>query len=154
MKLGAVLRAFGAVTALAFLPACKLIDQTTFDPDAGKPPLAAAATSAAPAASEPPSGTPAFLRVPLNPEPDWRGAVRDGVAAARRRKPDVQFDVVAVVPAAGTAEQQATAADTVVEPASRIAAAIRSAGVPAGRVRLLARLEEGVAAPEVRVFVR
>lgn len=153
-----------AALLLCALAGCKLIDQTTFDPLAGLPP-AIAALPAEPAAAAP-EGPPALLRVPLDPEPDWRAALREAVAAARRIKTDVQFDVVAAVPApegggAGGAAGQGgspggldAAVQMAGDPAGRIASAIRAQGVPAGRVRLLARPEAGLAAPEVRVFVR
>lgn len=83
-------------------------------------------------------------------------AVRQAVAAARRRKSDVLFDVVAIVPAGTVADGVAAenqAASSSAE-AGTVARAITAQGVPPGRVRLFARPEAGLIGREVRVYVR
>jgi hypothetical protein len=81
-------------------------------------------------------------------------AVRQAVLAARRRKPDVVFDVVAMLPGgtgtnAGADDSASSSAE-----AGTVARASTAQGVPPGRVRLFARPEAGLAGREVRVYVR
>ena len=71
--------------------------------------------------------------------------LRQAVAAARARKPDVVFEVAAIV---------APEADLVANPAANVARAIAAQGVPATRIRLSARPEPGADGSEVRVYVR
>lgn len=123
---------------------CALVDQRTFNPEAGKPPAVAAAPPA-PAAA--PAGPAALLTVRFDRPAAIEGPVRQAVALARARKPDVAFDVVSVVPdadavGAGGAE------------AARVARLITAQGVPATRVNLQVRLDPAVGARDVRVFVR
>ena len=76
--------------------------------------------------------------------------MRQAVAAARSRKADVVFDVVAMVPAPGDNDQVTRSSAE----AGAIARLVTAQGVPAGRVRLLARPETGLAGREVRIYVR
>lgn len=135
---------------LALLPGCALtgctlVDQRTFNPDAGAPPVIPPA-AAAPVAAAPP-GPPPLLT--LRPGQMADDAVQQAVAAARRRKPDVLFDVVAMVPAAMEDEVRPATTE-----AGAVARAITAQGVPASRVRLLARPAAGLEGREVRVYVR
>lgn len=143
---------FAARTAavLFVLSGCKLIDQTTFNPDAGRPP-AIAARPAPPA--PPPSGPPPLLTVRGESEP-LHDIVREAVAAARGVRSDVTFDVITVVAAEGTPGEQATRAKDGAEDAVQVAALIVAQGVPSDRVRLGARTERGITEREVRVYVR
>jgi len=128
--------------ALALLPGCRLIDQTTFNPNAGKRPPLATAPALPPA---PPAPDPAALitaRFP--PTGDLRADVAEAVAAARARKPDVSFEVVEVTGAAPNPEIGRDAAE--------VARLITAQGVPASRVRLAVRPLPG-AGREVRVYV-
>ena len=126
------------------LPGCTLVDQRTFNPAAGVAPVVASAAAAPPAAS----GPPALLTLRMPGDHD--AAIRQAVAAARARKPDVTFDVVASVPLEPVPTiEEAAAAD-----AARIARAIVAAGVPQSRVRLTARPEAGAEPRDIRVFVR
>lgn len=133
-----------ALTAL-LLGGCTLIDQRTFNPEAGQPPVIAAAPAAAPA----PAGPPALLTVRFDQPAPIEDSVRQAVALARARKPDVAFDVVSVVSAADDAAVRAGSAE-----AARVARLIIAQGVPAARVSLQARLDPAAAAREVRVFIR
>lgn len=123
---------------------CALVDQRTFNPDAGKPPAVAAAPSA-PAAA--PAGPAALLTVRFDRPAAIEGPVRQAVALARARKPDVAFDVVSVVP-------DADAAGAGGAEAARVARVITAQGVPTARVNLQVRLDPAVGARDVRVFVR
>lgn len=133
------------------MPGCTLIDQNTFNPAASarpivpRPPIAAAVAA--------PPGPPPLLT--LRPGQPLQDAVRQAVAAARRRKPDVVFDVVAMLPddagmEAGPGNQTASSSAE----AGTVARAITAQGVPPGRVRLFARPAAGLSGREVRVYVR
>ena len=127
---------------LAALPGCTLVDQNTFNPSAGAVPV----IPLAPVVAAPlPSGPPSLLTV--QPGQPIQDAVRRAVAAARSRKGDVMFDVVAMVPA----DDQAAVSSA---EAGAVARAITAQGVPSSRVRLFARPEAGLAGREVRVYVR
>ncbi len=133
------------------LPACTLIDQNTLNPNARAVPVIPAAPAAAAVAAPP--GPPPLLT--LRPDQPIQDAVRQAVLAARRRKPDVVFDVVAMLPdgtdpGAAVDDQAATSSAE----AGTVARAITAQGVPPGRVRLFARPETGLAGREVRVYVR
>jgi len=139
-----------AVLAGGALPGCTLIDQNTFNPNARAVPVIPAAPVAAAVAV--PSGPQPLLT--LRPGQPVQDAVRQAVVAARRRKPDVVFDVVAMLPGgagtdAGLEDPTSSSAE-----AGTVARAIAAQGVPPGRVRLFARPEAGLAGQEVRVYVR
>jgi len=133
------------------LPGCTLIDQNTFNPAASTAPVIPRAP-APPVAAGPP-GPPALLTLRLG-QP-YQDAVRQAVAAARRLKQGVVFDVVAVVPAEAAADTGpgSQAASSSAE-AGAVARAITAQGVPPRQVRLLARPDAGVSARETRVYVR
>ncbi len=139
-------RAVALLAALAgcALPGCTLIDQNTFNPTAGAVPVVPAAPVAASVPAAPPGPPPLFT---VRPGQAAQEPVRRGVAAARSRKADVNFDVVAMVPA----DDQVAASSA---EAGAVARAITAQGVPAGNVHLLARPEPGLALREVRVYVR
>lgn len=139
----ALLPPLSAALLLVLSGGCTLIDQRTFNPDAGKPPPVAAAppTPAAPAAP------PALLTVRFDRPAALEAPVRQAVALARARKPDAAFDVVSVVPDAG-------AVGVGGDEAARVARLITAQGVPAARVNLQVRLDPAAGARDVRVFVR
>ena len=136
----AVMLALAGLSA-AQLSGCALVDQRTFNPQAGMPPVRPTppAPPLALAPAEP--GSPPLLSVRLPAPVDLRASVDKAVAAARARKRDVVFDVVEITP--GTIAGA--------EPAE-IAQMIVAQGVPAARVNVSARPIPNVAR-EVRVFV-
>jgi len=129
---------------LSALPGCTLVDQNTVNPAAGAVPVIPPAPIAAAAPAVQPGPPPLLTLQPGQPAQD---AVRRAVAAARSRKPDVIFDVVAIVP---NDDQTAVSSAE----AGSVARAITAQGVPPGRVHLFARPEAGLAGREVRVYVR
>jgi len=137
----------GVALLLALLPGCTLIDQNTFRPGAGAPPVIPAAPPApVPAAAFP--GPPPLLILPAGqPGTD---AVRAAVAAARARKPGVEFDVVAILPGTPTD----AAARTATLGAAEVARQIVAQGVPQSRVRVLARPEPAATVGDIRIYVR
>ena len=141
-----MLRPF-ACLLLAALCGCTLIDQRTFNPKAGLPPVIQA-----------PPGPPAQL--PLltidfsKPNPDYAEALRQAVDAAVARKPDVAFEVATVVPNTGTPADQVSAAETLTPDAREIARAVAEDGVAEDRIQLTARSVPGVTTRQIQVFVR
>ncbi|GAC1347553.1 MAG: hypothetical protein NVSMB18_32830 [Acetobacteraceae bacterium] len=127
---------------LATLPGCSLVDQTTFNPEAGKRPAAAVA-AAAPAAAPAPDPR-ALLTIGLPITADIRPDLAKAVAAARARKPDVAFDVVEIV---GLPDA------TLGADAATVARMIEAQGIPAARVQLAAR-PDPAATHQIRVYVR
>ena len=129
------------------LAGCTLIDQRTFNPQAGVP-------AKPPAAPGPPAIVPLVTINLAKAIPDYAASLHQSVANALARKPDVQFDVVSVVPAAGTPAEQVAAATGITADARAIARAINADGVDDGNIHLSARSDAGVTAREVQVFVR
>ena len=145
-------RAAWVLAALAgsALPGCTLIDQNTFNPNARAVPVIPTAPAAAAVAA--PRGPQPLLT--LRPGQPVQDAVRQAVAAARRRKPDVVFDVVAMLPGGVSTAADLDDPGPSSAEAGTVARAIAAQGVPPGRVRLFARPEAGLAGQEVRVYVR
>ncbi len=131
---------------LLLLTGCSLIDQQTFNPRAGEPPVVPAppATVVAPVVP----GPAPLLVVAAGAVPSsYAGPLGMAVQAARARKAEVIFDVV---------EMQApdVASETVGGQAAAVARAIVAQGVVPGRVRLAVRPDASATPREVRVYVR
>jgi len=124
---------------------CKLVDQTTFNPNAGKLP--------APAVVVGPSAPPLLTIRVDDPTLSYEPVLRQQVAAALARKADVVFEVVTVVPGTGSLDSQADAATGVIADARQVARTINGEGVDDPRIHLAARSEPGLDAREIRVFV-
>ena len=106
------------------------------------------AASPAPVAAGAFPGPPPLLILPAGqPGTD---AIRSAVAAARARKPGVEFDVVAILP--GTLTDDATRSATL--GAAEVARSIVAQGVPQSRVRVLARPEPTATVGDTRIYVR
>lgn len=130
--------------ALALLQGCTLIDQTTFDPDAGKRPVIPPVVVPAPPAPLDPA---ALLTIRFPPTATLQADLAKAVDAARARKPDVVFDVVELT--AGVGGEGTLGAN-----ADRVARLITAQHVPANRVHLILRAQPGATGNEVRVYVR
>ncbi len=126
------------------LPGCTLIDQTTFNPEAGKPPV----IPPAPAPAVAPPGPPPLLVIGTAGSPADNAALRRAVIAARARKPGVVFNVVEVQPPGARPDASFGQA------AARVAAAIVAQGIAAERVRLVLRPEADAPPGQVRVYVQ
>lgn len=131
-----------AVVLLVALGGCTLIDQTTFDSHAADAPVI---PKAPPAPAPPPPGPPPLVVIAPGAT-DYRASLDQAVRAARARKADVVFNVVEV--------QAADVAVPVSTEAAAVARAIVADGVPAQRVRLVARPEAAARAGEVRIYVQ
>ena len=129
------------VVALSLtLGGCKLIDQTTFAPS----PEAKQATAPIPQAD---TRRPLLTIRDGTPATSYQDPLRFAVRAAEARDPTVEYDVIAVLPAANeTTQAQRNATD--------VMRAILANGVPARRVHLGLRIEQAIAVPQIRVYVR
>jgi len=139
--------ACGGAAALVLLDGCALVDQRTF---AGTPePPAPAQVAATPDAARTPLISIGFDR----PDPHYQELLRYAVAQAMLRRPDVAFDVVAVLPKSDTqtqADDRLTQGQT---DALAVASALRGQGIPADRVILGVRIDPAAKGREVRVYV-
>lgn len=129
------------VVVLSFaLGGCKLIDQTTFAPS----PEAKQATAPAPQAD---TRTPLLVIRDGTPATNYGDPLRFAVRAAEARDPTVEYDVIAMLPSATDATQEQRHATDVMR-------AILATGVPARRIHLGLRIQQALAVPQVRVYVR
>ncbi len=131
---------------LTLAAGCTLVDQRTFNPQAGAKPRPPAPTGPGLA---PPLVTVDYAR----PDPDYAAALHQAVALAVARKPNVEFDVVTVVPNTGTPTQQVAAATGLTANAREIARAINGDGVDDDRIHLQARAQAGITSRQVQVFI-
>jgi hypothetical protein len=132
----------------ALLPGCKLLDQTTFEPS----PEAAALPAPAPARAE---TRPALVTVRYDvPNPAWRDLLRYAITEAERRRPGLDYEVVAVAPASGAIADQVVALQVARRDGTEIMRAITALGVAPSRLRLSARTDPAATAREVRVYPR
>jgi len=144
-----IVRLARLVLPLAALAGCHLVDQRSFDRTAGRRPV----PPAAPVVPGPLPVPPLLVVRFDTPDPQYRAALATAVDAARRRKPDVLFSVVVLVPPSGTPAQQVAAAEAARGSGRDVAAAIVADGADIGQVELSARAEPGRAVREVRVYV-
>ncbi len=126
---------------------CTLVDQRTFNPDAGKPPVI-------PLPPGPPAPKPVVTIDFATPNPDYTQSVREAVEAALSRKPDAAFEVATVVPATGTPADQVSAAQTLTPDARQVAREVAAEGVPDERIALTARAVPGLGSRQVQVFAK
>ncbi len=134
--------------ALLALPGCRLIDQTTFAPSPSKNP---ALLPVAP----PIDKRAALLTIDEgSPVLAYRDLLRFAVQQASRRDPNVQFDVLAVVPGTGDAAAQAAAVGTTQKEAVVVMQEIGRDGVSPERIHLRAGVAASITRPQIRVYVR
>ena len=131
------------------LAGCKLVDQRTFDHDAGRTPVPPAPASVA---SGPPLVPPLFV---VRSASDWRGPLREAVREALARKPNVLFTVDSVVPSDASSTHQAAAMqNTVMQLGRPVADAIAADGARPEQIELAASSDPKVHQPQVRIDVR
>ena len=144
--LGGALPALLSGVLLALLGGCALIDQRTFNPRAGLGPE--------PPPMPGPGAAPPLVSIDFaKPDAVFEEALRRAVDDAVARKPTVAFDVVTVVPATGTVEQQANAAGSIRGDAREVARIIADEGADPDGIHLLARGEPGAVGLLVQVYV-
>ncbi len=143
-----------SLPAIGLLGGCKLVDQRTFDRNAGRKPVAHAPVVAK--AGPPP--VPPLLVVPTREPPeDWQPRLNAAVHEALARKPNVLFTVQSVARAepGSDAQAQATALRAVIDSEGRaVAQAITADGASAVQVEMSALVDPAAKDAEVRVFVR
>ena len=137
------MRIASALLALLSFTGCTLIDQRTFAPA----PEAKAQT--APAAQAVPIDTrTALVTIDYTvPSPDYAELLHYAVHAAEARDSAVQYDVIAVM------KDTANVA-TGISRATGVMNVIIRERVPTDRVHLALRTDPGIAADQVRVYVR
>jgi hypothetical protein len=131
---------------LATLGGCTLLDQRSFERTPQAPAADAATRAALP--------EHALLTIRFANDEDWRPALREAVAAAQGRKPDVAFEVAAPVPLGATPARQDQAVRQGAADATEIADGLLALGVDPGRVHLALRGDAGTPPREVRLYVR
>jgi hypothetical protein len=136
------MRLVPVLLALLSFCGCTLIDQRTFAPS---PEAKAQPTSQPPVVLD--TRTPLVTIDYTIPSPDYGELLHDAVRAAEARDADVQYDVVSVMK--DTSEVAAGQ-----ERATGVMRAIMRDRVPATRIHLALRTDPGLAASQVRVYVR
>jgi hypothetical protein len=139
-----------ALLLALLLAGCKLVDQRTFDSHAGTPPVVAKPPVAAAQPDRALDGLALLLTIRLGQDTGYDQIIQQATAAVLARKRDAQFTVLTAVPP-GTAEPQAVAGAA--PEAGRVAGVIEQRGVAPSRVRLEARAEPNLTAPELRIYV-
>lgn len=159
---GRALRVALAVGLLGGMAGCKLVDQKTFNPQAGLEPK----PYIPPPPPGPPPVPPLIELVAGTPQAEWQAPVEQIAHRALARKQEVLFVVSCLVPpqagqapvaqddpAAQEAEQSALLA-LVQHDGHAVMQALIDAGVPQTQVEMSAMPDSAVTKPTVRVYVR
>ena len=130
------------------LAACHLIDQRSFNADAGKPPkLPEAHGQAAP-------GPGALLTISYGAgEPAYAQALAAAVQHALAVKPNVLFTVQTLVPLAGNADAQAAAMQEATASGREVAESIVADGADPGQIELAVRADPAQKVKVVKLWV-
>ncbi|GBR68565.1 hypothetical protein [Gluconobacter kanchanaburiensis] len=141
----------GLLLVMPLLSGCKLLDQRTFNPNAGKPPH----PYIPPAPPGPPPHAP-FLSVSEGtPESEYGPVVERAAKTALSRKENVLFIVQAFAPPQATPDAQAQALTEVTDHlAAPVAAHLTKAGAQPIQIEMHAITDGSTAKPFVRVDVR
>jgi hypothetical protein len=129
--------------AMLSFSGCTLIDQRTFAPS---PEAKAQPAPAVPAVAIDPRAPLLTIDYTVS-SPDYAELLHYAVRAAENRDPNVQYDVIAVM------KDMSEAAEGQ-ERAAGVMRAIMRDRVPASRIHLGLRSDPGLAASQVRVYVR
>lgn len=141
-----------SLLALALVSGCALVDQRTFDAQAGTPPVVPRPPVAAVQPNRALDGMAPFVTIRPGRDTGYDQAVAQAARAALARKPDARFTVLSAVPP-GTTDAQAAAVAELAPAAAHVATVIERRGVAPTRVQLQARAEPDLAARELRVYV-
>jgi hypothetical protein len=126
---------------------CTLVDQRTFERHATGPSQSDLARASLPPL---PLATIRFDR----PNYDFRSDLGAAVEAAQSRKPDVVFDVVAVLPITASKRVPESDIRQAQADAAEVATALAAGGVSADKVRLGVHGDPGTPPREVLVYAR
>ncbi len=88
------------------------------------------------------------------PNVDYEQALYTAVRRALDRRPDAEFDLVAVTPSSGSPGQVALHSDAAKRNAQSVLRSLTSMGLPATRVTLSATTSANVQSNEVQIYVR
>jgi hypothetical protein len=131
------------------LPACHLVDQRDFNPQAGMPPPKKVV------AVRPAPARPALVTIRYSePHPDYREALTAAVKAALARKPAAQFIVSTVAPSAATADEAVDLAAQAAGSGREVAQTIVDAGAEPAQVEQLVSVDPAARYREVVVNVK
>jgi type IV pilus biogenesis protein CpaD/CtpE len=129
---------------------CKLVDQTTF----GAKPVPPAPDQLS-EALKPDSRVPlVIIRSANNTLAAQQDALRTAVDLAQARKPDAKYDVVTVVPARLTPDQQIAAAEQTQRDATDVMDQLSDLGVDPAQMSLEVRSDPAILQRELRIYVR
>jgi len=128
-------------------PYAKLIDQRSFQPGGvfGGPAIAGLAPKPEQVKDLPPM--PLVIIRFASPDQDFSPEIASAVDAAQSRKPDVEFNVVAIVPGGATP-------DTPVQDAQAVARAIAQESVQEDHIHMSLLDDAKATGREVRIYVR
>lgn len=133
------------------LSGCKLVDQKTFNAQAGKPPV----PYIPPAPPGPPPVPPLVELVAGTPSAEWTAPVGQVVHKALARKPDILFVVKCLVPpGADPATDQQALVQLVQGDGQAVTQAIIKAGASPAQVEMAAMPDSTVTKSVVRVYVK
>ncbi len=134
--------------ALLGLAGCGLIDQRTFDPQAGIKPV-----PPKPVLAPLPPGAPPLVTIDFTRgAPPYQEAVANALRMALARRSDAIFTVETLVPVTGSPEAQADEARAGAATARQVAEIIVGAGADPGQIELTVRADP--ARHTERVLVR
>jgi hypothetical protein len=141
-------RALFVVMAVS-LPACHLVDQRDFNPQAGLPPAKPVV------AARPGPAVPALVTIRYTEaNPPYQEALTAAVHAALARKPNVQFIVSTVAPQASTADEAADIGARAAASGREVAQTIVDAGAAPAQVEQLVSVDPSARYREVVVRVQ
>ncbi len=140
------------VAGVLALPGCRLVDQRTFEGTAlaPQPSQLSVADYASRAQPLPPL---AIVRFGSNDQ-SWRAPLVQASRAARQRKADVQFDLVAPIPIAAPITEQDQASRDGAADAATVARVLEADGVSADALHLGQRGDAGNPPRQIEVYVR
>jgi len=139
-----------ALALLLCCSGCKLVDQTTFGARLA-PPAPDQLTEALKPDSRVPLVIIRYAATDVVPQVE---ALRTAVELAQARKPDAKFDVVTVVPARVTPDQQIAAAQQTQRDATDVMEQLSDLGVDPARMSLGVRADPAISERELRIYVR
>jgi len=138
-----------AVSVVAVMGGCKLIDQRTFDPTASRPPKPYIPPAA------PVKPVPALVTIQAGTQQSvWQETLAHAVKSALARKSTVIFTVTSIVPGAATPQaQRLEMAALVSGDAKAVATAIVADGAQPSQVEITAITDSSVTSGVIKVYV-
>ena len=150
---GRAVRVVLAIGLMGGMTGCKLLDQKTFNSQAGVEPK----LHIPPPPPGPPPVPPLIELVADTPQAEWKAPVEQIAHKALARKKEVLFVVKCLVPPQATPDQaaeQAALLALVQHDGHAVMQTLIDAGVPQTQVEMSAMPDSAVTKPTVRVYVR